>query len=97
MSIATSMPAVESVDDLGRCFPAHSSHNLLSDWLGGCLRQVEGPAVGHDLESLAGGIVDHLASLAMCEMTLELLADFDGGVAFQVVFELSHELVAGNH
>jgi hypothetical protein len=30
-------------------------------------------------------------------MTLELLADFDRGVAFQVISELSHELVAGNH
>jgi hypothetical protein len=30
-------------------------------------------------------------------MTFELLADFDGDVAFQIVSELSHELVAGNH
>src|SRR5579864_6344691 len=40
-------------------------HDPVCDCLGGCIRKIEGIALSDNLDSLAGGIVNHLAGLAM--------------------------------
>jgi hypothetical protein len=76
---------------------AYPGHDLIRGQLGGCRGEIEGPALGHNLESLAGGIVEHLARPAMRQVAFELTAHIGRQVTFQIVSELNHEFFAANH